>query len=154
MRSHADSHWDVTGSDEYEVWRTAQRRTAALAAIERAAAAVVHGEDEDSDGDDARRGSERLNMWRAAVASGVDAAEELQGNVENQDFFWRLDNVASWRQRVDRATFITARMGPPDIEAALADIIAGLPAEPCRCLGTAALFFWIDKDGNLIAQEN
>ncbi|KAJ1540473.1 hypothetical protein HK405_011310 [Cladochytrium tenue] len=42
--------------------------------------------------------------------------------------------------------FIVARLCPPGIEAALADIIAGLPAEPCKCPGTTALFFWIDED--------
>ncbi|KAJ1555253.1 hypothetical protein HK405_002886 [Cladochytrium tenue] len=156
--SHADAHWFFTETDEEvvwdeeDLWRMARRRREALVAIERAAAVVVRGEDGgDSDGDDVRRSvarglltglssSERLSLWRAAAASSAENAEGPSGIRQ--------------RQRIDRATFITARLGPPDIEAALADIIAGLPAEPCRCSGTTALFFWIDEDGNLIAQEN
>ncbi|KAJ1548003.1 hypothetical protein HK405_004445, partial [Cladochytrium tenue] len=150
--SHADAHWFFNGSDAVEVERTARRRIEALEVIEHAAAYVVRDEDGgDSDGDDAQssvaRGmltslsrSERLNMWRATVASGAENAEEGP---------W-----VSQLQWIKRVTFIDERLSPPDIEAALADIIAEMPADPCRCLGTAALFFWIDEDGNLITQEN
>ncbi|KAJ1544660.1 hypothetical protein HK405_008483 [Cladochytrium tenue] len=141
------------------------RRRAALTAIERAAVVVVRREDDSgSNGDGARRGaacgvltglssSERLDTWRAALASGAENVEETLVTV-GQTLAGRRANERSQRQRIGRAIFIAARLGPPDIEAALADIITGLPAEPCRCLGTAALFFWIDEDGNLIAQEN
>ncbi|KAJ1548990.1 hypothetical protein HK405_011688 [Cladochytrium tenue] len=140
--SHTNAHWFVTGSDLVEKVMTARRRTETLKAIERAAAVVVLDEDGGggSDGDDARRSaargiltglssSERLNMWRAAVASGAENIEEPRGTV-GQTFAERRDRI-SQLQWIRRATFIAERLSPQDIEAALVDIISGLPAEPC-----------------------
>ncbi|KAJ1549382.1 hypothetical protein HK405_004383 [Cladochytrium tenue] len=143
--SHANAHWFITGRDVVEKLTTARRRTETLKAIERAAAVVVRGEDGGgSDGDDAPRSaargmltglssSERLNMWRAAVASGAENIEEPRGNLGQRLELWRANYISQrQRQPIERAIFIAARLSPPDIEAALADIITGLPAEPYR----------------------
>ncbi|KAJ1547669.1 hypothetical protein HK405_005231 [Cladochytrium tenue] len=81
--SHANAHWVVNGNNAHKLKKVALRRTEALAAIERAAAVVVRGEDDgDNDVDDAMRGvargvlaglssSERLDMWRAVIAQNT-----------------------------------------------------------------------------------